>query len=397
MNLRKVVTIAFMIVCTAAVASSALVQKTQTASANGLTSQLAAEPLSKKRLLKLLTLNDSTQQELVQIVGRKGVDFQASPSDERELHDAGASDDLIVAVRANYRSGAQANQQSIATSDANGAAAQGQAQAGNPSSAPQPPKKKGFLTKFNEKLSKVNSTLATQSTNTQTSDANQPGPTTPQTVAPTGPANIVAPDTQTTVAQPVPPGTNTTVPALPGQKKGFLNKLNQGLDKANAKLTKVAATLNPGVTQTTTQTAPANPNAPVTTAPGNPPGATTGPTTAPLPQTPPGNATQGSAPSGLAGTYWNVMSMTEKGETEKKSDAPGPDVEFCTNGKWGMLHYGGAREAGTYQVQGGRVLMKMEDGSLFGNFQIKRNGNEMTLDDGKYVLRMKYIHPAGCQ
>jgi hypothetical protein len=102
------------------------------------------------------------------------------------------------------------------------------------------------------------------------------------------------------------------------------------------------------------------------------------------------------APSGLAGTYWNVMSMTAKGEEEKKSNAPGPDVEFCTNGKWGMLHYGGAREAGTYQEQGGRLIMKMEDGSLFGNFQIKRNGNEMTLDDGKYVLRMKYIRAAGC-
>jgi hypothetical protein len=90
------------------------------------------------------------------------------------------------------------------------------------------------------------------------------------------------------------------------------------------------------------------------------------------------------------------MSMTTKGETEKKNDAPGPDVELCRDGKWGMLHYGGAREAGTYQMQGGRLIMKMEDGSLFGDFQIKRNGNEMTLDDGKYVLRMKYMHPAGC-
>ena len=88
--------------------------------------------------------------------------------------------------------------------------------------------------------------------------------------------------------------------------------------------------------------------------------------------------------------------MTTKGETEKKSGAPGPDVEFCRDGKWGMLHYGGAREAGTYQVQGDRLVMKMEDGSLFGDFQIKRNGNEMTLDDGKYVLRLKYQHQAGC-
>src|SRR6185369_12695451 len=110
------------------------------------------------------------------------------------------------------------------------------------------------------------------------------------------------------------------------------------------------------------------------TGPGNPTNATTDPAPAQVTQTPAVNATQGSAPAGLAGTYWNVMSMTAKGETEKKSDAPGPDVEFCKNGKWGMLHYGGAREAGTYQIQGDRVIMKMEDGSLFGNFQIKRNG-----------------------
>ena len=103
MKFRKVVTIIFAIVCVAAVASSALAQETKTASANGGPSQPGAEPLSKKRLLKLLTLNDSTQPELIQIVGQKGVDFKATPSDERELHDAGASDDLIVAVRANYR------------------------------------------------------------------------------------------------------------------------------------------------------------------------------------------------------------------------------------------------------------------------------------------------------
>jgi hypothetical protein len=89
------------------------------------------------------------------------------------------------------------------------------------------------------------------------------------------------------------------------------------------------------------------------------------------------------------------MSMTTKGETEKESGSP-PDVEFCRNGNWGMLHYGGAREAGKYQVQGSRLIMKMEDGSLYGNFQIKRNGNEMILDDGKYVLRLKYRHQAGC-
>lgn len=105
--------------------------------------------------------------------------------------------------------------------------------------------------------------------------------------------------------------------------------------------------------------------------------------------------TSSSAPENLAGTYWSLMSMTTKGETEKESGSP-PDVEFCRNGSWGMLHYGGAREAGTYQVQRGRLIMKMEDGSLYGDFQIKRNGDEMILDDGKYVLRLKYRHQSGC-
>ena len=89
--------------------------------------------------------------------------------------------------------------------------------------------------------------------------------------------------------------------------------------------------------------------------------------------------------------------MTAKGEKEEQSQAqPGPDVEFCRSGKWGMLHYGGAREAGSYQVRGERLVMKMEDGTLYGDFQIKRNGDEMLLDDGKYVLRLKYRRVAGC-
>ncbi len=391
MKLRNVLTIIFVIVCTATVASSALAQGTQPAKATDGQAQSTIEPLSKKRLLKLLTLNDSTQQELIQIIGQKGVDFQPTPADERELHDAGATDDLIVAVRSNYHGGAsqsnaQVNQQQNTSADTNGQAAQSPANSSNGSA--QAPKKKGFLSKVNDKLNKVNSTLAQQAGTTQPPATDQPTTTTPQPVAPAGPANIVAPDPQTTVAQ--------SAPAQPGQKKGFLSKLNNGLNKANDKLTKVAATLNPVVAQTgapnqptpdTTQTttiAPANRNA------------TPAPATTQVAQAPAGDATSGSAPATLAGTYWNMTSMTTKGETEKKSGAPGPDVEFCRDGKWGMLHYGGAREAGTYQQQGGRLLMKMEDGSLFGNFQINRNGNEMTLDDGKYVLRLKYQHAAGC-
>jgi hypothetical protein len=70
MNLRKVVMIVSMIVCTATVASSALAQGTQPAKATDRQAQSTIEPLIKKRLLKLLTLNDSTQAELIQIIGQ---------------------------------------------------------------------------------------------------------------------------------------------------------------------------------------------------------------------------------------------------------------------------------------------------------------------------------------
>jgi hypothetical protein len=95
--------IVFVIVCTALLALSAFGQTRRTANTNTGQAKPAGDSLSKKRLLKLLTLNDSTQQELIQIVVQNGVDFQPTPADEREMHDAGASDDLILVVRANYR------------------------------------------------------------------------------------------------------------------------------------------------------------------------------------------------------------------------------------------------------------------------------------------------------
>lgn len=102
-----------------------------------------------------------------------------------------------------------------------------------------------------------------------------------------------------------------------------------------------------------------------------------------------------SAATSLAGTYWQLLSMTKKGETPEDSSAP-PDVEFCRNGEWGILHYGGRREAGTYQMAGNRVVMKYEDGELYGNYSITRTGNMMVLDDGEYVLRLRSAKSAGC-
>ena len=332
-----------------------MAQKRKRRSANGGPSQPAAEPLSKKRLLKLLTLNDSTQPELIQIIGQKGVDFQPTPTDERELHDAGASDDLIVAVRANYRNGATTAGGDTAQSKSQPGADQAQTSTANGSSPA--PKKKGLFGKLSQKVDQATAKLTqanaevnkqaqtVQATSAQANQTVQSVKTqatqTAQSLKGNGPANV-------STVQPTVPATSQ--PATSGPESNTVSNL----------------------TPTTNASGPSSAD-----------------TSGASPKT-------GTAPANLPGTYWNVMSMTTKGEQEKKSDAPGPDVEFCTNGKWGMLHYGGAREAGTYQEQGGRLIMKMEDGSLFGNFQIKRNGNEMTLDDGKYVLRMKYIRPAGC-
>ncbi len=359
MNLRKVVMIVFMIVCTATFASGALAQGTQPAKATDGQAQSTVEPLSKKRLLKLLTLNDSTQPELIQITGQKGVDFQPTPADERDLHDAGASDDLIVAVRANYRNGA-----TTAGGDTNAAQSKSQLSADqaltSATNASSPtPKKKGFFNKLNQKmdgatakLTKVNAEVnkqaqTVQATTTQVNQTVQSAKTqatqTAQSLKGNGPANV-------STVQP-------TVPAI-----------TQTQTASSAPENNTVSSLTPGTDSSGPSSANTSGSSPETTI----------------------------APQNLAGTYWNVMSMTTKGETEKSSGAPGPDVEFCSNGNWGMLHYGGAREAGKYQVQGGHLIMKMEDGSLFGNFQIKRNGNEMTLDDGKNVLRLKYQHHAGC-
>ena len=97
----------------------------------------------------------------------------------------------------------------------------------------------------------------------------------------------------------------------------------------------------------------------------------------------------------IPGSYWSLISMTKKGEAVKDGSNP-PDVEFCKSGDWGILHYGGRREAGTYQVTGNRLVMKYEDGSLYGDYTMTQNGNILTLDDGEYVLRLRVDGKAGC-
>jgi hypothetical protein len=91
----------------------------------------------------------------------------------------------------------------------------------------------------------------------------------------------------------------------------------------------------------------------------------------------------------VANTAWALMSMTATGQTEKQIETPS-DVRFCNDGSWVIHHSDGSKQSGTYQLQADQLIMKSEDGTLFSDSKIKQTGNEMTLDDGKYALRLKY-------
>ncbi len=352
MKHKRVLTIVLVIVCAALFASSALGQTTQSADSTVAQVKPASEPLNKKRLLKLLTLNDSTQPELIQIVGQKGVDFQPAPADERELHDAGASDDLIVAVRANYRNGATTAGGDTNAAQSNSQPATDQALTSTANSSSPAPKKKGFLSKLNQKMDE-----ATAKLNKANAEVNKQA----QTV-------------QATTAQ-----ANQTVQSVKTQATQTAQSL-KGNGPANVATVRPTG---PETAQPQTATSAAEGN---TVA--NQPGPSSTTTSAASPETT-------SAPENLAGTRWALLSITGKGEVEKVSGSP-PDMQFCNDGSWAMLHYGGSTQGGKYQMQGAGLVLKTGDGKLFGDFKITRNGNEMTLDDGKYVLRLKYLGVVRC-
>jgi hypothetical protein len=99
-------------------------------------------------------------------------------------------------------------------------------------------------------------------------------------------------------------------------------------------------------------------------------------------------------PPALPGTYWQLLSLTEKGE--KITDAQNPaDVEFLKDGKWGVLHYGGTREAGTYKVEGDRLVMKSEDGTVYQDAKMtwKADPKILELNSGKYLMRLRMTKP----
>jgi hypothetical protein len=70
----------------------------------GLTAQAPnAKPISQQGLMEALRIGGLSTQELIEIVGKRGVAFQVTEPLEAELRAAGAQPSLIQAVRANYR------------------------------------------------------------------------------------------------------------------------------------------------------------------------------------------------------------------------------------------------------------------------------------------------------
>lgn len=96
----------------------------------------------------------------------------------------------------------------------------------------------------------------------------------------------------------------------------------------------------------------------------------------------------------LPGTNWHLLSLTTK--KEKIVDAQNPaDVEFLKSGEWGILHYGGRREAGKYTVKGDRLVMKTEDGEVYQDAKMtwKSESQILELDSGDYLMRLKLFTP----
>ena len=92
----------------------------------------------------------------------------------------------------------------------------------------------------------------------------------------------------------------------------------------------------------------------------------------------------------LPGTYWQLLSLTKKGEKIKDAQNPA-DVEFLKGGKWGILHYGGRREAGSYVVKADRLTMKTEDGEVYMDAKMAwAEGKILQLEssDG-YLMRLR--------
>ncbi|MCE9604655.1 MAG: hypothetical protein K8U03_07095 [Planctomycetia bacterium] len=70
-------------------------------------------------------------------------------------------------------------------------------------------------------------------------------------------------------------------------------------------------------------------------------------------------------------------------------------MEFLTNGTWGILHYGGRREAGKYTVEGKRLIMVNDDGETYNNAEMRWKATEgiLELDSGEDLMRLRLVKP----
>jgi formylglycine-generating enzyme required for sulfatase activity len=66
-------------------------------------SQQAKRPIRRDGLVKALQLNALTAKELADLIRKRGVDFKLTPEIETELREAGATQEVIEAVRESYR------------------------------------------------------------------------------------------------------------------------------------------------------------------------------------------------------------------------------------------------------------------------------------------------------
>jgi len=370
MKLRMAATIFAVLVCVAMHTTNAPAQAGQ-----------AAGPVTKNGLMKMLLLNDSSQQDLIKLITQNGVNFRPTPTEERDLHEAGGSDDLIVAVRGNFRGAtqdnAQTNQSPTRPAAANEAATRPPIQTASEPASPQ--KKKGFLDKLNSGMDKVNAKV-----NKANAEVNKQAQT------------VQATATQATqTAQSIQNQATQTEQSLKTQTTQTAQSLKtSGQSPTSKGQSNTSAKDQTAMTGTTTQ---ANTSSDVAASVASNNGNATQPINASVPPTSNGNtpvSSSGAAPANLAGTSWDLLSMTKTGETESVNQTT-PNVQFCRDGSWAILH-AGSSEGGKYQIQGSRIAMKTSDGALYGDYQIKRNGNEMVLDDGTWRLRLRYYSPVKC-
>ena len=71
-------------------------------------------------------------------------------------------------------------------------------------------------------------------------------------------------------------------------------------------------------------------------------------------------------------------------------------MEFLKYGKWG-IHYGGRREGGSYQIQGNRLIMKSEEGSVYQDAKMtwRADSKVLELNSGEYLMRLKLFRAKG--